>query len=128
MGSGLKSISRFGSDEKIGLGSMKGRSEEQLGLRSLKGGSEVQMKERYGRGLTREKSVSEFKCTFGSRSSTSKMTKLTTTISVGLNGLAGKPGISQSESESWIVDPRTPIKKFSALLFKLAGIRQALLQ
>jgi hypothetical protein len=28
-----------------------------------------------------------------------------------------------NESESWIVDPRTPVKKFASLLFKLANIR-----
>ena len=96
---------------------------------SIRGGSEAQLKEkRTGLELSEEKTISEFKYTLGSRSSASKLTKLTTTVTIGLNGKAGKPGISQSESESWICDPRTPIKKFSALLFKLAGIRQALLQ
>ena len=61
-------------------------------------------------------------------STSSKMTKLTTTVSVGWSGLAGKPSISSNESDGWIVDPRTPVKKFSALLFKLAGIRHQLLQ
>ena len=49
--------------------------------------------------------------------------KLTTTVSVGLCGLAGRPNITMSESEAWIMDPRTPIKKFAALIFKLASIR-----
>ena len=49
--------------------------------------------------------------------------KLTTTVSVGLCGLAGRPNITMSESEAWIMDPRTPIKKFAALIFKLANIR-----
>ena len=48
---------------------------------------------------------------------------MTATVSVGLCGLAGKPNISMNESEAWIMDPRTPIKKFAALLFKLANIR-----
>ena len=50
--------------------------------------------------------------------------KLTTNVEVGLCGLAGKPKLSMNESEGWIVDPRTPIKKFAALLFKLANVRQ----
>ena len=73
-------------------------------------------------------SYKDFAYTFDSKSSTSKITKLSATVSVGLNGLAGKPNISQCESEGWICDPRTPIKKYSALLFKLAGIRHSLLQ
>ena len=56
------------------------------------------------------------------------MTKLTTSVSIGLSGLAGKPNISSTESEGWIADPRTPVKKYAALLFKLAGIRHQLLQ
>lgn len=44
-------------------------------------------------------------------------------MSVGLCGLAGKPNLSMNESEAWIVDPRTPVKKFAALIFKLANIR-----
>lgn len=49
---------------------------------------------------------------------------ITTSISVGLCGLAGRPKISLCESEAWIMDPRTPVKKFAALLFKLANVRQ----
>lgn len=49
---------------------------------------------------------------------------ITVNVSVGLCGLAGKPKISMAESEAWIMDPRTPIKKFAALLFKLANVRQ----
>jgi hypothetical protein len=49
---------------------------------------------------------------------------ITATVSVGLCGLAGKPKISMAEYEAWIMDPRTPIKKFAALLFKLANVRQ----
>lgn len=48
---------------------------------------------------------------------------ITATVSVGLCGLAGKPKISMAEYEAWIMDPRTPIKKFAALLFKLANVR-----
>jgi len=48
---------------------------------------------------------------------------LTATVSIGLCGLAGKPNLTMNESESWIVDPRTPVKKFASLLFKLANIR-----
>ena len=29
-----------------------------------------------------------------------------------------------NDSEAWITDPRTPIKKFASLLFKLAHIRK----
>ena len=49
---------------------------------------------------------------------------LTSTVSIGLCGLAGKPNLSMNESEQWIIDPRTPIKKFANLLFKLASVRQ----
>ena len=48
---------------------------------------------------------------------------VTATVSVGLCGLAGKPNLSMNESEAWIIDPRTPVKKFAALLFKLANVR-----
>lgn len=48
---------------------------------------------------------------------------VTMNISVGLSGLAGKPNLSMNESEQWIMDPRTPVKKFANLLFKLASIR-----
>lgn len=48
---------------------------------------------------------------------------MTATVSVGLCGLAGRPNITMNESEAWIMDPRTPVKKFAALLFKLANIR-----
>jgi len=49
--------------------------------------------------------------------------RITQNVSIGLCGLAGKPKISMCESEAWIMDPRTPIKKFAALLFKLANVR-----
>lgn len=48
---------------------------------------------------------------------------MTATVSVGLCGLAGRPNITMNECEAWIMDPRTPVKKFAALLFKLANIR-----
>ena len=50
--------------------------------------------------------------------------RITQSVSVGLCGLAGKPKISMNESEAWIMDPRTPVKKFAALLFKLANVRK----
>ena len=50
--------------------------------------------------------------------------QLTSTVSVGLCGLAGRPNLSMNESESWITDPRTPCKKFANLLFKLSSIRK----
>ena len=62
---------------------------------SIRGGSEAQLKEKKtGLELSEEKTISEFKYTLGSRSSASKLTKLTTTVTIGLNGKAGKPGIS----------------------------------
>lgn len=58
-----------------------------------------------------------------SHSGSSYNSWVTNTVSVGLCGLAGKPNLSMNESEAWIVDPRTPVKKFAALIFKLANIR-----
>lgn len=58
-----------------------------------------------------------------SASGSSFNSSMTATVSIGLCGLAGKPNLSMNESESWIVDPRTPVKKFASLIFKLANIR-----
>ena len=62
------------------------------------------------------------------KSNISNLTKVSTTVQIGLNGLAGKPEITSNESEGWIIDPRTPIKKFSALLYKLASVRHMLFE
>lgn len=62
--------------------------------------------------------LSSYSGTSGARSS------VTQTVTIGLCGLAGRPNLSMNESEAWILDPRTPMKKFGALLFKLANIRQ----
>ena len=52
-------------------------------------------KPRLSLGLSEDRNTySEFAFTFNSKSSASQMTKLSTTVSVGLNGLAGKPKIS----------------------------------
>jgi len=49
-------------------------------------------------------------------------------ISIGLSGLAGRPKFEvMGDAEQWITDPRSPIKKFSALLFNLSGMRYKLL-
>ena len=66
----------------------------------------------------------KFDGALSSHSGSSFKSDITQDISVGLCGLAGKPRISMSESEAWIMDPRTPIKKFAALLFKLANVRK----
>lgn len=59
-----------------------------------------------------------------SASGGSRVSHLTSNVSVGLSGLAGKPNITMNDSEAWITDPRTPIRKFASLLFKLANIRK----